>query len=287
MRRFEFVEGNSSKFWSPELKDTTFIVTFGRIGTAGQRKEKLFPDAQSASREYERKVAEKLREGYREVTSGEAAPEPTPEAPPAAAPRPVLPPRVRARVPTAQQVEQAAQALTALESRLGERSWQVARQARRARRALRLLGGADPAPTTPVRPVLDALMGRVAEPPGKPRLPLRLALGLLAELDVAAFVRATQHWKGAASAPTSLRAVTREVEALGDPELALRLGVLLTERPGLRGSSEAGWRLRWEGLKPSLEAHLRAAGGSLPEHLRAIDAGGDAHLSRRLAQMQA
>lgn len=284
MRRFEFVEGNSSKFWSPELKDATFIVTYGRIGTAGQRKEKVFPDAQSASREYERKVAEKLREGYLEVTSGDAPPAPV--AAPAAEPPPVLPPRVRTRVPTAQQVDQAAQALAALESQLGERSWQVARQARRARRALRLLGGADPSPTTPVRPVLDALMGRVVEPPGKPRLPLRLALGLLAELDVAAFVRATQQWKGAASAPTSLRTVTREVEALGDPELALRLGVLLAERPGLRGSSEEGWRQRWEGLKPSLEAHLRAAGGSLREHLSAIDAGGDAHLSRRLAQMQ-
>ncbi|SET33504.1 WGR domain-containing protein [Stigmatella erecta] len=283
MRRFEFVEGSSSKFWSPELKDSTFIVTYGRIGTAGQRKEKVFPDAQSASREYERKVAEKLREGYLEVTSGDAPPAPAPVAAPTAEPLPVLPPRVRARVPTAQQVEHAAQALTALESQLGERSWQVARQARRARRALRLLGGADP---SPVRPVLDALMGRVVEPPGKPRLPLRLALGLLAELDVAAFVRATQQWKGAASAPTPLRAVTREVEALGDPELALRLGVLLAERPGLRGSSEEGWRHRWEGLKPSLEAHLRTAGGSLREHLSAIDAGGDAPLSRRLAQMQ-
>jgi predicted DNA-binding WGR domain protein len=286
MRRFEFVEGNSSKFWSPELKDTTFIVTYGRIGTAGQRKEKVFPDAQSASREYERKVAEKLREGYLEVTSGEAPPAPAPVAAPAAEPRPVLSPRVRARVPTSQQVEHAAKALAALESQLGERSWQVARQARRARRALRLLGGADPSPTTPVRPVLDALMGRVVEASGKARLPLRLALGLLAELDVAAFVRATQQWKGAASAPTSLRAVTREVEALGDPELALRLGVLLAERPELRGGSEVGWRQRWEGLKPSLEFHLRAAGGSLRDHLGAIDAGGDAHLSRRLAQMQ-
>lgn len=81
MRRFEFVEGSSSKFWEPELKGNTFIVTFGRIGTAGQRREKAFADEAGARKEYEKKVAEKLREGYREVTEGgaaEAAPTPAP-----------------------------------------------------------------------------------------------------------------------------------------------------------------------------------------------------------------
>ncbi|NMO18398.1 WGR domain-containing protein, partial [Pyxidicoccus fallax] len=78
MRRFEFVEGTSSKFWEPELKGSTFIVTFGRIGTSGQRKEKAFPDEAAARREYEKKVAEKLREGYREVTAGDAAAAPPP-----------------------------------------------------------------------------------------------------------------------------------------------------------------------------------------------------------------
>ncbi|MFP2907409.1 WGR domain-containing protein, partial [Pyxidicoccus sp. 3LFB2] len=83
MRRFEFVEGTSSKFWEPELNGSTFIVTFGRIGTAGQRKEKAFPDEAAARREYEKKVAEKQREGYREVTAGAEAPAaPPPPAPP-------------------------------------------------------------------------------------------------------------------------------------------------------------------------------------------------------------
>src|SRR5512143_1874861 len=97
MRRFEFVEGSSSKFWSPELQGNTFIVTYGRIGTAGQRKEKAFPDEESARREYDKKVAEKLREGYREVTEGgEAPPEPAaPRKEKEPPPKPELPPRLR------------------------------------------------------------------------------------------------------------------------------------------------------------------------------------------------
>src|SRR4029453_10261889 len=105
MRRFEFLEGHSNKFWCPELQGNTFIVTYGRIGTAGQRKEKAFPDEDSARREYDKKVAEKLREGYTEVTEGGGeAPAPVAarkEAPPA---KPELPPRLRARKPTAEQV---------------------------------------------------------------------------------------------------------------------------------------------------------------------------------------
>jgi len=286
MRRFEFVEGSSSKFWSPELQGSTFIVTYGRIGTAGQRKEKAFPDEESARREYEKKVAEKLREGYREVTEGGEAPAPAPatgkdKAPP---PLPELPPRLRPAKPTAEQVKAAAQALTALESRLGKRSWQVGLQARRARRALRKLGGGDPAAQAALAPVFESLMGKVVAPKGQPRLPLRFAMMLLGELDAAVFVRVAQQWKRAAGGAA---VVAREVEALADPELALRVGLLLTERPELRGGSEVGWQRRWTALKPHLEAHLKGAGGALQTHLRAIETGGDAHLAQRVARMGA
>ncbi|WP_224364073.1 WGR domain-containing protein [Hyalangium versicolor] len=293
MRRFEFVEGSSSKFWSPELQGSTFIVTYGRIGTAGQRKEKAFPDEESARREYEKKVAEKLREGYNEVTEGGGeAPAPVAarkekEAPP---PKPVLPPRVRPAKPTAEQVAAAAQALSALETRLGKRSWQVSRLARRARKALRKLGGIDPASNPTLRPALESLIGRVTAPSSKQRLPLRLAMSLLAELDVAAFTRALEQWKRAPAGTPAVGgsvAVAREAEALADPELALRLGVLLTERTDLRGGSEAGWQRRWSALKPSLEAHLQEKGGALQTHLKAIETGGDAHLAQRVAKMGA
>ncbi|WP_224248086.1 WGR domain-containing protein [Hyalangium gracile] len=284
MRRFEFVEGSSSKFWSPELQGNTFIVTYGRIGTAGQRKEKAFPDEESARREYEKKVAEKLREGYREVTEGGEAPAPAASKEKAPPPRPELPPRLRPAKPTAEQVAAAAQALSVLEARLGKRSWQVNRQARRARRALRRLAGVDPASHPALNTVFESLMGRVTAPPGQ-RLPLRLAMSLLGELDVAAFVRASQRWKSAAAGAPA--AVAREAEALAEPELALRMGLLLTARPELRGSSEVGWQRRWNALKPYLEAHLQEKGGALQTHLQAIEAGGDAHLAQRVARMGA
>ncbi|KFE62922.1 WGR domain-containing protein [Hyalangium minutum] len=290
MRRFEFVEGSSSKFWSPELQGSTFIVTYGRIGTAGQRKEKAFPDEESARREYEKKVAEKLREGYREVTEGGEAPAPAAAAPKEKAPPPLpaLPPRVRATKPTAERVTEAAQALTKLESRLGNRSWQVALQARRARRALRKLGGGDPSAHAALGAVFESLMGKVVVPQGQPRLPLRFAMQLLGELDVAAFVRVTQQWKRAsAGSAGGVAVVAREAEALAEPELALRMGLLLAERPELRGGSEVGWQRRWNALKPHLEAHLKGAGGALQTHLRAIETGGDSHLAQRVARMGA
>jgi hypothetical protein len=111
---------------------------------------------------------------------------------------------------------------------------------------------------------------------------------LLGELDVASFVRVAQQWKRAAGASAGGTAVVaHEVEALAEPELALRMGLLLTERPELRGGSEVGWQRRWTALKPHLEAHLKGAGGALQTHLRAIETGGDAHLAQRVARMGA
>ncbi len=63
MRRFEFVEGKSAKFWQAESVGATFIVEFGRLGTKGQRKEKDFPNEDAAKKDLEKKIAEKLREG--------------------------------------------------------------------------------------------------------------------------------------------------------------------------------------------------------------------------------
>jgi predicted DNA-binding WGR domain protein len=264
-----------------EVQGRTFIVVYGRLGTDGQRKEKEFPDAEGARREYEKKVAEKLREGYQEVSA---------EGAPAASPKLALPPRVRPVKATSEQLARATEALTALQAELGGRSWKVAWRARRARSALRELGGVDPSPRGGLGPVVDALMAQVVAPRGQPRLPLWAAMGLLAELDAAAFVRALAQWKRAPAevpAQAALQVLVRQAEVLGEPELALRTGALLAERPGAGSGSEERWAERWSALRPHLEGHLVSSGSSLPAWLRGLEAGGDARLAGRLALLGA
>ena len=283
MRRFEFVEGTSAKFWMADVQGHTFIVVYGRLGTEGQRKEKDFPDAEGARREYERKVAEKLREGYQEVSSeapAAAAPPKGTKGAAAASPKLSLPPRVRKGKPSAEQVTAAVDALTKLDSLVGGRSWQVALQARRARRALRALGGFEPSSHAALGTVFTALMGKVVAPRGQPRLPLWAAMELLAELDASAFLRTLEQWKRApagAPAQAATGVLAHQAEALGEPELALRMGTLLT--------SDAAWESRWSTLRPHVEGHLLASGSSLPVWLRGLDAGGDARLAERLSRL--
>jgi predicted DNA-binding WGR domain protein len=282
MRRFEFVEGTSAKFWMAEVQGHTFIVVFGRLGTGGQRKEKEFPDEAGARREYERKVAEKLREGYHEVArEAPAAPEGEKGAA-AASPKLSLPPRVRAGKPSAERMAAAVGALTALDSLVGGRSWKVARQARRARQVLRELGGMDPADHAALGPVFTSLMGKVVSPRGEARLPLWVAMELLAELDASVFLRTLEQWKHAPAGAPAVAAtgvLARQAEALGEPELALRMGALL--------SSDTAWEKRWSVLRPHVEGHLVARGSSLPAWLRSLEAGGDPRLAERLSRLGA
>src|SRR5438034_1238714 len=68
MRTFEFSEGTSNKFWNVTLSGSTFTVTFGRIGTAGQTQLKPCADEAAAVAERDRLAAEKVKKGYRETT---------------------------------------------------------------------------------------------------------------------------------------------------------------------------------------------------------------------------
>ncbi|WP_437488990.1 WGR domain-containing protein [Sorangium sp. So ce1014] len=290
MRRFEFVQGTSAKFWMADVDDRTFVVVYGRLGTAGQRKEKAFPTAEAAARECEKKIAEKLREGYQEVGApAAAAPAPSAAPPPA---KLELPPRVRPGDATEAQRKAAVHALSALAAARGRRSWALGRAVRRARRALEPLGGLDPATDAALSAALDALMARVVAPSAADRLPLVRALELLSELDAAAFARAVRDtWKAppaASPAAGALALLKRQLEELGDPELGLRLGALLVDRPHHGSmSAEAGWALRWKALSPYLEAHLARNGRSLEEHLASLDAGSDPHVAQRIARMRA
>ncbi len=67
VRRFEMVEGASSKFWQISLDGASFTVTYGRIGSAGTSKTTSCASAETAKAEAEKLVAEKTRKGYNEV----------------------------------------------------------------------------------------------------------------------------------------------------------------------------------------------------------------------------
>src|SRR6185503_17897745 len=66
-RRFEFVEGGSSKFWEVEVEGPRMTVCFGRVGTAGSPKDKTFASAAESEREAAKLIAEKTKKGYVEV----------------------------------------------------------------------------------------------------------------------------------------------------------------------------------------------------------------------------
>lgn len=89
MRRFECVEGGSSKFWEVLVEGAQLQVRFGRIGTEGQRKDKDYASAAAAQAEAAKLIREKTGKGYREIARSDA------ESPPVA-PSPSTVPAVAA-----------------------------------------------------------------------------------------------------------------------------------------------------------------------------------------------
>ena len=63
-RRFEFVEGTSSKFYEVDVNGKAVSVSFGRIGTAGQTQTKQFADSAAAQKHAEKQIAQKLKKRY-------------------------------------------------------------------------------------------------------------------------------------------------------------------------------------------------------------------------------
>ena len=63
-RCFIFQDGNSQKFWNIEIEETSFTVTFGKLGTAGQSSSKSFDSAEKCQKEAEKIIAEKTKKGY-------------------------------------------------------------------------------------------------------------------------------------------------------------------------------------------------------------------------------
>jgi predicted DNA-binding WGR domain protein len=81
MRRFEFSEGSSNKFWQADLQGSELLISWGKLGTSGQQQKKSFASAAAAQVELDKLVAEKTKKGYLEVAAAEstaaAATEPT------------------------------------------------------------------------------------------------------------------------------------------------------------------------------------------------------------------
>lgn len=65
-RYFEFVGGNSAKFWEVALDDRTVTVRFGRIGARGQTQKKVFADNVTAAHTARKLIRQKLGKGYSE-----------------------------------------------------------------------------------------------------------------------------------------------------------------------------------------------------------------------------
>jgi predicted DNA-binding WGR domain protein len=79
MRRFEFVEGGSGKFWEIERDGSEVTVRWGRVGTSGQTKVKTFDNPASAAAHETKLMAEKTKKGYAESTAAAVS---APVAPP-------------------------------------------------------------------------------------------------------------------------------------------------------------------------------------------------------------
>ncbi|MEN0066748.1 MAG: WGR domain-containing protein [Myxococcota bacterium] len=69
MARYELDDGKSQKFWEIEVEGSTFTVRYGRIGTNGQSKTKVFSSPEEASKEAEKITKSKVKKGYAPVVA--------------------------------------------------------------------------------------------------------------------------------------------------------------------------------------------------------------------------
>ncbi len=62
--RLEYIDEKSSKFWQIKIDGHTHTVTYGKIGTKGQTKEKTFADSESVEKAANKLIASKRKKGY-------------------------------------------------------------------------------------------------------------------------------------------------------------------------------------------------------------------------------
>ncbi len=67
MRRFEFKDAKSHKFWEIEIEGDAFTVRYGKFGADGQVQTKTFASEDKAAAEAEKVIKSKTKKGYVEV----------------------------------------------------------------------------------------------------------------------------------------------------------------------------------------------------------------------------
>ncbi len=68
-RRFEFVGGNSAKFWEIDCQGAAVTVRYGRLGTTGQAQSKSFPSPDAADHHTRKLIQQKQAKGYVECAA--------------------------------------------------------------------------------------------------------------------------------------------------------------------------------------------------------------------------
>lgn len=72
MRRFEFKDAKSHKFWEIEIVGDAYTVRYGKFGADGQVQTKTYASAEKAEAEAEKIIASKIKKGYAEVKADAA-----------------------------------------------------------------------------------------------------------------------------------------------------------------------------------------------------------------------
>jgi uncharacterized protein (TIGR02996 family) len=67
MRRFEYKDAKSHKFWEIDLDGDAFTVRYGKFGTSGQVQTKTFASSDKAEAEAEKLIKSKTKKGYVEL----------------------------------------------------------------------------------------------------------------------------------------------------------------------------------------------------------------------------
>ena len=67
MRRFEYKDSRSYKFWEITVEGTSYTVRYGKVGSKGSTSTKSFPTPEKAQAEADKKIKSKVGKGYAEV----------------------------------------------------------------------------------------------------------------------------------------------------------------------------------------------------------------------------